>query len=114
MLLVYMHLLDLSLIHILKDSDLEKGNVIQRYKKAADERQLQMEGSSTLAFAEKDALMRNGIDEKDKKEFFANYLSMETEYLVAVSYTHLSRKRIMKAPRYTMQWPLTSTKSLRM
>ena len=66
----------------IKDSDLEKGNVIQRYKKAADERQLQMEGSSTIAFAEKDALMRNGIDEKDKKEFFANYLSMETEYLV--------------------------------
>ncbi len=61
---------------------LQEGNIVQRYKKAEDERQLQMQAAATLAFAENYALGRNGIQAGDRKEFFAGYLEMESEYLV--------------------------------
>lgn len=62
--------------------DFHKGNIVQRYKKAAEERQMQLQAAATLAFAEKDALIRNGIEEENRNEFFAGYLSLESEYLV--------------------------------
>lgn len=62
--------------------DFHKGNIVQRYKKAEDERQLQLQAAATLAFAENDALIRNGIEEENRNEFFAGYLSLESEYLV--------------------------------
>lgn len=41
-----------------------------------------MQAAATLAFAENYALGRNGIQAGDRKEFFAGYLEMESEYLV--------------------------------
>ena len=63
--------------------DFDDGNIVQQYKKAADERQLQMQAAATLAFAEDYALRRNGIQEGERENFFSGYLSMESEYLVA-------------------------------
>lgn len=41
-----------------------------------------MQAAATLAFAEDYTLMRNGIQQGDKGNFFANYLEMESEYLL--------------------------------
>ena len=62
--------------------DINDGNIVQQYKKSVYERQLQMQAAATLAFAEDYALSRNGIQQGDKENFFADYLGMESEYLV--------------------------------
>lgn len=61
--------------------DLQDGNIVQRYKRAADEQQLQRQAASTLAFAEDYAFQRHG-NGMSREEFFADYLSMSIEYLM--------------------------------
>jgi len=65
--------------------DLEVGNIIERYKKSADEEYMQEKGAEVHKDASDKVLIRYGINPEDAdaaEEFYKDYLKLEAEYLV--------------------------------